>query len=281
MSPRMTQNQRLISFGVSLFMLAAIGCGGPSGESRPAGSPVPAPVAPRGPEPGEVIPPVSVIDDPAAKLPKEFVRTDEGNKVTPSESSSTETSTSPAAPTPGNNFMATLFIILSHLVTLAGLAALGYGGFRAIIATRSISERIVRGLAMTAGTFAYLASKALGISLPTIILESVEAGKWFSFITIGAIIPSLAGFFLSRYIMSCMRKHDAIAIRVMIMMAALIFVMFGDVYVAAAGQAKLLDLRPLLPNVSFLLTMMCYVVFEYRPRDIASLDVECSEFDAK
>ena len=173
--------------------------------------------------------------------------------------------------------MATLFIFLSHLVTLAGLAALGYGGFCAIVATRSISERIVRGLAMTAGTFAYLASKALGISLPTLIMESVEAGKWFSFITIGAIIPSLAGFFLIRYVMSCMRKHDAIAVRIMIMLSALVFVMFGDVYVVAAGQAKLVDLRPLLPNVTFLLTMMCYVVFEYRPKDMASLDLECGE----
>lgn len=173
--------------------------------------------------------------------------------------------------------METLFIVLSHLVTLAGLAALGYGGYRAIVATRSISERIVRGLAITAGAFAYLASKALGIALPTLVMESVEAGKWFSFITIGAIIPSLAGFFLIRYIMSCMRKHDAIAIRIMIMMSALIFVMFGDVYVAAAGHAKLVDLRPLLPNVTFLLTMMCYVVFEYRPKDMSALDLECVE----
>ncbi len=173
--------------------------------------------------------------------------------------------------------MSTFFIIISHLVTIAGIFALGYGAYRAIIATRSISERIVRGLALTAGAFAYLASKAIGISLPTLVMQSVEAGKWLSFITIGAIIPSLAGFFLIRYIMSCMRKHDAIAIRVMIMMASLVLVMFADVYITAAGQAKLDDLRPLLPNVTFLLTMMCYVVFEYQPKDKASLDIEIDE----
>ena len=173
--------------------------------------------------------------------------------------------------------MSIFFIILSHMVTIAGLATLGYGGYRAIIATRTVSERIVRGIAMTAGTFAYLASKALGISLPTLILEAVAQGKWFSFLLIGAVIPALAGFFLTRYIMSCMRKHDAIAVRVMIMLSALVFVMFGDVYVAAAGEAKLLDLRPLLPNVTFLLTMMCYIVLEYRPKDISLLDMECVE----
>ena len=171
--------------------------------------------------------------------------------------------------------MATFFIFLSHLVTIAALAALGYGAYRAVIATRSMSERIVRGLALTAGAFAYLASKALGVSLPTMIMDSVDAGRWFSFIAIGAIIPSLSGFFLIRYIMACMRKHDAIAIRIMILLASLIFIMFADVYVAAAGEAQLKDLRPLLPNVMFLLTMMCYIVFEYRPRDASSLDLEC------
>ena len=101
--------------------------------------------------------------------------------------------------------MATLFILLSHAVSIAGISALGYGAFRAIISTRSISERIVRGLALTAGTFAYLASKALGISLPALVMQSVEAGQWFSFVVVGAIIPSTAGFFLIRYIMACMR----------------------------------------------------------------------------
>jgi len=53
--------------------------------------------------------------------------------------------------------------------------------------------------------------------------------------------------------------------------------MFANVYITAAGQAKLDDLRPLLPNVTFLLTMMCYVVFEYQPKDKASLDLEIDE----
>ena len=168
--------------------------------------------------------------------------------------------------------MGTFFIILSHAVTVLGIVALGYGAFFAITNTKSIPERIVRGLALTAGTFAYLAAKALGVSLPSLVVQSVEGGKWFSLIFIGAIIPSLAGFFLIRYMMACMKKHDAIAIRVMLMIAALVLVMFADVYVVAASQAKLEDLRPLLPNVTFLLTMMCYIVFEYRPRDTAQLE---------
>ncbi len=168
--------------------------------------------------------------------------------------------------------LGTFFIVLSHAVTILGICALGYGEYFAIVATKSIPERLVRGLALTAGAFAYLAAKALGISLPSLIVQSVEGGKWFSLVFLGAIIPSLAGFFLIRYIMKCMKKHDAIAIRIMLLISALVLVMFGDVYVAAAEKAKLDDLTPLLPNVTFLLTMMCYVVFEYRPRDPASLE---------
>ncbi len=168
--------------------------------------------------------------------------------------------------------MGPFFILLSHAVTVLGIVALGYGAYLAIVTTKSIPERIVRGLALTAGTFAYLAAKALGISLPSLIVQSVEGGKWYSLIFLGAIIPSLAGFFLIRYVMACMMKHDAIAIRVMLMISALVLVMFGDVYIVAAGEAKLDDMRPLLPNVTFLLTMMCYIVFEYRPKDPDSLE---------
>ncbi len=168
--------------------------------------------------------------------------------------------------------MGTFFIVLSHAVTVVGILSLGYGAFVAMAATKSVPERIVRGLALTAGVFAYLAAKALGVSLPSLIVQSVEGGKWFSLIFLGAIIPSLAGFFLIRYMMASMKKHDAIAIRVMLMIAALVLVMFTDVYVVAAGQAKLEDMRPLLPNITFLLTMMCYIVFEYRPRDEAQME---------
>jgi hypothetical protein len=63
-----------------------------------------------------------------------------------------------------------------------------------------------------------------------------------------------------------MKKDDDIATRIMLLISSLVLIMFADVYVVAAGEAKLDNLRPLLPNVTFLLTMMCYVVLEYRPR---------------
>lgn len=162
-------------------------------------------------------------------------------------------------------------------MTVAGIAALIYGAYRAVVATKTTSERIIRGIALTAGSFAYFLSKSLGLSLPELVMESVQAGKIFSFVTIATLIPALAGYLLIRYIMACMKKHDAIAIRVMLMLSALVLVMFADVYIAAAGQAKTSDLRALAPNMSFLLTMMCYIVFEFRPRDASAINAEIGD----
>lgn len=162
-------------------------------------------------------------------------------------------------------------------MTVAGITALIYGAYCAVIATKTTSERIVRGIALTAGSFAYLLSKALGLSLPELVLEAVQTGKIFSFVMIAALVPSLAGFLLIRYIVACMKRHDAVAVRIMLMLSALVLVMFADVYMAAAGQAKISDLRALAPNMSFLLTMMCYVVFEFRPKDASSINAEIGD----
>ena len=161
--------------------------------------------------------------------------------------------------------MGIIFIILSHVVTLLVILALLYGSYQAIIRAGSTAEQIIRGLALVAGVFAYLAAKALGVSVPSLLVKTLNDGHWFSLLFFGSLIPSVAGFLLIRYIVACMKKHDSIAIRVMLMISSLALVMFSDVYIAAAGQAKLDDLRPLLPNVSFLLTMMCYIVFHYQP----------------
>lgn len=163
--------------------------------------------------------------------------------------------------------MQTFFICLSNAIIIAGIGALGFGAWLAVVSTRSVSERIVRGLALVAGVFAYLAAKALGVSVPSALIRSVDDSHWFSLLTLGALLPSTAASFLIRYVMRCMRRHDCIALRVMLMVSSLVLVMFSDVYVAAVNQAKLNTLSPLLPNVTFLLTMICYVVFEYEPRD--------------
>jgi hypothetical protein len=151
-------------------------------------------------------------------------------------------------------------LCLTHFLVLV------YAAYRIVAGTPRGQERVVQGIALTTGIFAYFAARALGVSLPSLIVQSVEAGKWFSLLLVGAVIPSLTGFFLIRYLMKCMRKDDAVATRVMLLVSALVLVMFADVYAVAAGTAKLEDMRPLLPNITFLLTMMCYIVFEYRPR---------------
>lgn len=163
--------------------------------------------------------------------------------------------------------MGSLFIIVSHAVTVGGILALFIGGYHAVVDVASIHERVARAMAITTGAFAYLAAKALGLSIPTLLLESIEGGKWFSLVSIGVLFPSMAGFFLARYIMRCMKRHDAIALRAMLLVASLVLIMFADVYVVAAGQAKLDTLQPLLPNLTFLLTMMGYIVFEYNPQN--------------
>ena len=158
------------------------------------------------------------------------------------------------------------FILISHIVTIAGVVAVSYGVYIAIVETTVRHERIVLGIALVTGPFAYIAARAFGISIPTLMVGAVAEGTWFSLVSLGLVIPSLAGFFLARYVIWCMKEDDVIATRVMLLISSLVLIMFSDIYVVAAGEAKFDNLRPLLPNVTFLLTMMLFVVFVYRPQ---------------
>lgn len=163
--------------------------------------------------------------------------------------------------------MDTYFIVLSHFVTAAAALALAAAAFHAVYAAGCVHERAARAIALAAGVLAFTAAKAAGLSLPELLLDAIDGGRWLSAFWLAAFFPGLTGVLVGRYVMSRLRRGDVIALRVMLLVSTFVLLLFGDVYVAAAKQAGYADLKPLLPNVVFALTLMLDVIFEYRPKE--------------
>lgn len=241
---------------VVVFIFILFTCG----ESAP-----PKPVVPPQPNAAPVVAEQSKAPPVTAKQPKATQEVAIPAEPAPAVVKKPEI-TEPATPTKERNFMSKFFVVISHMITVAGIFALVYGIYRAIVETTVIQERIVRGLALVTGSFAYIAARALGVSIPALMVEAVAQGQILGVVFLGLIIPSLAGFFMARYVIWCMKNDDVIAMRVMFLISSLVLIMFADVYSFAAAESnKLESLKPLLPNVTFLLTIMLYIVLVYRP----------------
>lgn len=159
---------------------------------------------------------------------------------------------------------------LIHVILLAALlgkAALLY----VVIAKFSPDwqERIMRSIAATCGCSLVLGAKALGLSVPELLLHALTMSGALLTGVIGALLPGAIGFicawYVCRYFSSRNRRRNVIGMRILAMMMATIVLLYGDTFVAALDPAHAGDIKLVLPNLSFALAIMLVAVFKYYP----------------
>ena len=161
--------------------------------------------------------------------------------------------------------MTTFFNILTHLLIVIGVIGMFVFVALMIMSETNWLEKIIKTAAMVTGFLIYFGAKSLGISIPTMIMASVQNTNPIIFGVFGLVLPSAAGIFVSWYCMKNMRRSEIIASRIVILLAAFIAVMFGDVY-ATTYQITELEAglnTALLPNLTFIVGLMLYVIFKY------------------
>lgn len=159
-----------------------------------------------------------------------------------------------------------VFTATPHVLIVAGLLGLLILVARMIVAPKDAAEKTVRMSAFTSGFLIYYGSKALGISIPVLMIKSLVITNPFSIGLFGILIPSLTGYFVAWYCIRNIRKSDDIAARLIILIVTFIIVLFSDVYATAFDVIPMRETGleiTLLPNLTFTIALSLYLIVRY------------------
>ena len=167
--------------------------------------------------------------------------------------------------------METLLNFLTHTVIIVGiLAYFGVGAGLVLNAPGSGEEReaetALRVISVIAGFLVYYSSRALGISIPDMMFTALASRDPIALAIMTFIGPVMTGLFVSNLCIKRMEHDSAIAGRITLLIMVLTFSVFVESYIAtykvdANGSVNFY----LMPNVAFVLTVLFYAIFYFKP----------------
>jgi len=157
-----------------------------------------------------------------------------------------------------------VLLLLVHLLIIGTILLLIGVAVGVVVDETSSLERIILSSSLSAGFLAYTAARALGISIPSLLAQSLATSNPFGVAALGLIIPSMCGTFIAWFGLRMMKKDEDVAKRVSLVLGTFIITMFADVYAAMAGEIGLSQGKFALPNITFVLGMVFYTIFTYR-----------------
>jgi len=158
-----------------------------------------------------------------------------------------------------------VFAVIAHLLIVGGLGASFYLIFASIARSDTQMEKLMRTLSLTTALLIFFGARAAGFSIADFMGRALGLPSlWFALV--GVAFPSGVGCFLAWYILQAAKKHDAIAMRVLLLVSTFIVVEFGEVYLVAIGKAGLPVGRDFMPNISFTVGLGLYLVLNQAPQ---------------
>lgn len=162
--------------------------------------------------------------------------------------------------------MSLLLFGLVHLLVIAAIGAMLVFLWSVVVNNPDVIERLLRVAAFGAGLLAYVGAKALGVSIPELMASALAVVKPLSFGFLGVVFPGLAGTFVAWFCLRLMKKDDNVAARGLVLFSAFFFTMFADTYANLAPQtASSTSVDLMLPNITFVLGVVLYTIFKYKP----------------
>ena len=172
--------------------------------------------------------------------------------------------------------MAYTFCVFTHALVLSAIIGMAVFIVHVIKDNPDHVERLLRTVAFAAGLLAYLASKAYGVAIPTLMASALDITNPLTLGFFGAVLPSLAGTFVAWFCLRLMKDNEDVGKRGLVLFASFIFTMFSDSYTTIASKISPSQSGFGLPNMTFVLGIILYIIFKYQrvtPKESAAQQV--------
>jgi hypothetical protein len=160
--------------------------------------------------------------------------------------------------------LALILFVLIHLFVVASIIGMIIFIVRVILDGHYAMERLLRVAAAAAGLLIYLGARAYGISVPELMYSSLKITEPLMKGLVGVVAPLASGTFVAWFCLRMMQSHGDIAARGLLLFSSLVFAMFADTYAALAAQATPESLNLALPNITFVLGVILFLIFRYK-----------------
>lgn len=163
--------------------------------------------------------------------------------------------------------MIVILNIITHIMIILGITGLIFYIGYAVHKEQEMFEKIILMISSMTGFLIYFGARALGLSIPSMIMTSVSMTNPIKMILFSIVIPWTVGTIVAWYFSWCLKKHIDIAFRVVVLISAFIVTLFSDVYAAsyAVEINGKIDIS-LLPNLTFTVGMGLYIILNYKHR---------------
>ncbi len=143
---------------------------------------------------------------------------------------------------------------------------------RMIIKGENKIEKTIRTFALVAGFLIYFTIRAIGFSIPDLIVQSVFGRAPLSFGIVGGLLPLIIGIAVTWYCLDAMKRKGSLPGRIVILISTFILTLFIDVYVAVikVPTGDKLD-TSLLPNLTFVIGLSLFAIFSVRQKNNSTL----------
>jgi hypothetical protein len=158
--------------------------------------------------------------------------------------------------------MSIAFSIVLNALLLAAMAFFLVALAAVVLATPEPLERLLRAAAAFAGALVVLGAQASGISYANFIVKSLEHNKTVGIGFLAAGLPALAGVGIGWYFVHSMKRSSDLTIRLLTFIGMLAMASFASIYVVGLSKHGADLGRAAIPNVSFAVALLLYVILK-------------------
>jgi hypothetical protein len=166
--------------------------------------------------------------------------------------------------------MAGLLNLLVYLVLIAcgiGMLLVGLSIICRFLNPSPV-EVILRAMSAILGLLGWAGSKAIGVSIPDLLFQSLQLSSLVVGI-VGIILPSVAGYLMASYVIHKLKSsspQDVLPVRILSLVITFAFFVYADALMASFSASEQGQFKHLLPNLTFVISMLVYIVFKFKPQ---------------
>ncbi len=168
--------------------------------------------------------------------------------------------------------MVIIFNFILHIAIITGLLGLIYISFKLAWFYKMPSdfERGIRIMACVVGFLLYIGSRAVGLSIPELMISAITQGGYINIFIVTVLLPAGLGVVVTSFIINRLQDSHTIALRIVLMLAVFIIFLLFDSYTLSFGHE--IDDNSinkfLLPNMIFTLSACLYAIFFLKPEHL-------------